>query len=153
MARMSTILIIGAVTVAVGAGVVYYSYKKGLFKKKKIVKPICNLNVKNVQGTLPFTDVIGWFKSLRLDSQKATPFVALADQLENMIGAYFKSDIVFVYPPLPDDVFKDQGKKRILLGVYDENIDEVSHALLIVADAFDQKTLDVLGNESLIVLS
>ena len=30
MARMSTILILGAVTVAVGAGVVYYGYKKGL---------------------------------------------------------------------------------------------------------------------------
>lgn len=35
MARMSTILILGAVTVAVGAGVVYYGYKKGLFKKKR----------------------------------------------------------------------------------------------------------------------
>lgn len=150
---MSTILIIGAVTVAVGAGVVYYSYKKGLFKKKKVVKPICNLKVKDVQGTLSFPNVVGWFKSLHLDPQKNTPFVALADQLENMIGSYFKSDNVFVYPPLPDDVFKDQSKKRLLLGVYNEETDEVSNAMLIVADAFDEKTLEVLGNESLVALS
>ena len=122
MARMSTILILGAVTVAVGAGVVYYGYKKGLFKKKKTVKPICNLNIKKVEGTLAFTDVVGWFKSLSLNPQKDTPFVALADQLENMVGSYFKSDNVIVYPPLPDDVFKEQNKKRLLLGVYDEEV-------------------------------
>ena len=153
MARMSTILILGAITVAVGAGVVYYGYKKGLFKKKKTVKPICNLNIKKVEGTLAFTDVVGWFKSLSLNPQKDTPFVALADQIENMVGSYFKSDNVIVYPPLPDDVFKEQNKKRLLLGVYDEEVGEVKNAQMIIVDAFDEKTLEVLGNESLVVLS
>lgn len=51
MARMSTLLIVGAVTVAVGAGVVYYGYKKGVFKKKsKNVKQICNLEIKKIEG-------------------------------------------------------------------------------------------------------
>lgn len=71
MARMSTLLIVGAVTVAVGAGVVYYGYKKGVFKKKsKNVKQICNLEIKKIEGALSFTDVVGWFKKLSLDSQK-----------------------------------------------------------------------------------
>ena len=102
---------------------------------------------------MAFTDVVGWFKSLSLNPQKDTPFVALADQIENMVGSYFKSDNVIVYPPLPDDVFKEQNKKRLLLGVYDEEVGEVKNAQMIIVDAFDEKTLEVLGNESLVVLS
>lgn len=154
MARMSTILIMGAVTVAVGAGVVCYSYKKGLFKKRtKSIKPMSNLSIKQIEGTLSFGDVVGWFKTLSLDKEKDTPFIALADKLEDMITSYFKSDNIIVYPPLPDGIFEDQDKKRLLLGVYDEKNDEVSNALLLVADSFDSKTLEVLGEESLVVLS
>ena len=92
MARMSTLLIVGAVTVAVGAGVVYYGYKKGVFKKKpKSVKQISNLEIKKINGTLSFMDVVGWFKKLSLDSQKDTPFVALADKFEEMFTTYFLS--------------------------------------------------------------
>lgn len=92
MARMSTLLIVGAVTVAVGAGVVYYGYKKGVFKKKpKNVKQISNLEIKKINGTLSFMDVVGWFKKLSLDSQKDTPFVALADKFEEMFTTYFKT--------------------------------------------------------------
>lgn len=154
MARMSTILIMGAVTVAVGAGVVCYSYKKGLFKKKtKSIKPMSNLSIKQIEGTLSFGDVVGWFKTLSLDKEKDTPFIALADKLEDMITSYFKSDNIIVYPPLPDGILEDQNKKRLLLGVYDEKNDEVSNALLLVADSFDAKTLEVLGEEALVVLS
>lgn len=71
MARMSTLLIVGAATIAVGAGVVFYGYKKGFFKNKsKSVKQIHNLEIKKIEGTLSFSDVVGWFKKLSLDSQK-----------------------------------------------------------------------------------
>ena len=154
MARMSTILIMGAVTVAVGAGVVYYSYKKGLSKKKaKNVKPMSNLSIKRIEGTLSFGDVVGWFKTLSLDKKKDTPFVALADKFEDIMTSYFKSDNIIVYPPLPEGILEDQNKKRLLLGVYEEESEEVSNALLLVADSFDAKTLEVLGKESLVVLS
>ena len=154
MARMSTLLIVGAVTVAVGAGVVYYGYKKGIFKKKpKNVKQISNLEVKKINGTLSFMDVVGWFKKLSLDPQKDTPFVALADKFEEMFTTYFKTENMIVYPPLPGDTFNGPDNKRLLLGVYDEKANEINKALLIIADAFDEKTLEVLGNESLVVLS
>lgn len=154
MARMSTLLIVGAVTVAVGAGVVYYGYKKGVFKKKsKNVKQICNLEIKKIEGALSFTDVVGWFKKLSLDSQKDTPFVALADKFEEMFASYFKTENMMVYPPLPNDTFNRPDNKRLLLGVYDEKANEINKALLIIADAFDEKTLEFLGNESLVVLS
>ena len=39
------------------------------------------------------------------------------------------------------------------VGVYDEKTDEITKSLLIIADAFDEKTLEVLGNEPLVVLS
>lgn len=154
MARMSTILIVGAGVVVVGAAAAYYSYKKGLFQKQtKSVKPMSNLSVKQIEGTLSFGDVVGWFKSLSLDKEKDTPFIALADQVEDMITSYFKSDNIIVYPPLPDGILEDQDKKRLLLGVYDEKSQEVSNAMLLVADSFDAKTLEVLGEEKLVVLS
>lgn len=149
---MSTILIMVAVTVAVVAGVVYYSYNKGLFKKK-CTKPMLNLSIKQIEGTLSFGDVVGWFKALSLDKEKDTPFIALADKFEDMITSYFKSDNNIVYPPLPNGILEDKDKKRLLLGVYDEKAEEVSNALLLVADSFDAKTLEVLGEESLVVLS
>lgn len=153
MARMSTILIVGAGVVVVGAAAAYYSYKKGLFQKQtKSVKPMSNLSVKQIEGTLSFGDVVGWFKSLSLDKEKDTPFIALADQVKE-ITSYFKSDNIIVYPPLPDGILEDQDKKRLLLGVYDEKSQEVSNAMLLVADSFDAKTLEVLGEEKLVVLS
>lgn len=154
MARMSTLLIVGAATVAVGAGVVFYGYKKGFFKKKsKSVKQIHNLEIKKIEGTLSFSDVVGWFKKLSLDSQKDTPFVALADKFEEMFTSYFKTENMMVYPPLPNGTFNGPNNKRLLLGVYDEETDEITKSLLIISDAFDEKTLEVLGNEPLVVLS
>ncbi len=151
---MSTILIIVAVTVAAVAGVVYYCYTKGLFNKKtKSTKAMSNLSIRQIEGTLSFGDVVGWFKTLHLDKEKDIPFIALADKLEDMITSYFKSDNNIVYPPLPDGILEDKDKKRLLLGVYDEKDDEVSNALLLVADSFDAKTLEVLGEESLVALS
>ncbi len=151
---MSTILIVGAGVVAVGAAAAYYSYKKGLFQKQaKSVKTMSNLSVKQIEGTLSFGDVVGWFKSLSLDKEKDTPFVALADKFEDTFGSYFKSATKMAYPPLPDDILNDQDKKRLFIGVYDEKTDEVSNALLIVADSFDAKTLEVLGKEPLVVLA
>lgn len=151
---MSLFLVVGAATVAVGAGVVFLVYKKGVFKKKpKNVKQICNLEIKKIEGTLSFMDVVGWFKKLSLNSQKDTPFVALADKFEEMFTTYFKTENLMVYPPLPGDTFNGPNHKRLLLGVYDEEAGEINKALLIIADAFDEKTLEVLGNESLVVLS
>ena len=154
MARMSTLLIVGAATIAVGAGVVFSGYKKGFFKNKsKSVKQIHNLEIKKIEGTLSFSDVVGWFKKLSLDSQKDTPFVALADKFEEMFTSYFKTENMIVYPPLPNVTFNGPNNKRLLLGVYDEKTDEITKYLLIIADAFDEKTLEVLGNEPLVVLS
>ena len=154
MGRMSTIIICGTVGVAVGLGAVYYGYKKGLLKKEsKPIKPISNLKIKQLEGALSFGDVVGWFKMLSLKKEKDIPFIALADKSEEMIASYFKPDNIIVYPPLPDGMLEDPSKKRLLLGVYDEETDEVSNALLLVADSFDEKTLEVLGEESLVVLS
>lgn len=79
--------------------------------------------------------------------------MALADKFEEMFTTYFKTENMIVYPQLPGDTFNGPDNKRLLLGVYDEKADEINKALLIIADAFDEKTLEVLGNESLVVLS
>ena len=80
MARMSTLLIVGAVTVAVGAGVVYYGYKKGVFKKNpKNVKQISNLEIKKINGPLSFMDVVGKIKKLSRASQRRQSMNSTAD--------------------------------------------------------------------------
>ena len=154
MARMSTLLVFGALAAAAGAGAVYYGFKKGIFKKKpKTVKQLGNLEIKKIEGTLSFADVVSWFKKLSLDPHKDTPFVALADKFEEIFSSYFKNENTIVYPQLPDDTLKESNNKRLLLGVYDEKSDEITKALLVIADAFDEKTLEIMGNEPLVVLS
>ena len=151
---MSTLLVFGALAAAAGAGAVYYGFKKGIFKKKpKTVKQLGNLEIKKIERTLSFADVVSWFKKLSLDPHKDTPFVALADKFEEIFSSYFKTENTIVYPQLPDDTLKESNNKRLLLGVYDEKSDEITKALLVIADAFDEKTLEIMGNEPLVVLS
>lgn len=140
MARMSTGLIFG-VAAAIGAGVIYYSYKNSRSRGEKTVKPIDNLDMKEIDGILAFPDVVGWFKQLQLNPKNDTPFIALADKVENVIGPYFKSETKFCYPSSQNDDFRSKDKKRLLLGVYNEATDEITHALIIEADAFDDLSL------------
>ena len=147
MARMSTLLIVGAVTVAVGAGVVYYGYKKGVFKKKpKNVKQISNLEVKKINGTLSFMDVVGWFKKLSLDPQKDTPFVALADKFEEMNNRYIASS---KNVEITEDI--GYGKGYTLAGKeFDEclrKIVQMNYGLVLISHAVDKTFTDESGKE------
>lgn len=90
-----------------------------------------------VQGILNFAkDVVGWFKKIyNLDQEKDTPFIADASKFKDMLKT----------APV-----KNVG---IFQGVYDEEQDEIREHRYIDADAVDNKTKSVLGNDSLVVLS
>ena len=96
---------------------------------KQIVKRVIN-------GIFNFlADCVNWIKSLRLKKNKHIPFVADAKSFKEM---------------LKTAPTKDFG---IFQGVYDEDIDEITHHQFIEADAVDATTRETLGNEDLVVLT
>lgn len=97
---------------------------------------LTNIVRKVIRGILKFaTEVVNWFKSLSLDKDKHTPFIADAEQFKDMLKTAPKKDV------------------GIFEGVYDEEADEIVANRYLEADEVDQKTKEVLGNEPLVVLS
>lgn len=68
-------------------------------------------------------------------SSSYTPFIANASEFKEMLKTAPKKDV------------------GIFEGVYNEETDEITANRYLDADEVDQKTKNVLGNESLVVLS
>ena len=103
---------------------------------KAAFRYVVNLVRKVVHGILNFVkEVVDWFKSLSLNPQVDTPFIADAKEFKEML--------------------KTAPKKKVGIfeGVYNEETDEIISNRYLDADEVDQKTKDVLAGESLVVLS
>ena len=103
---------------------------KKLSKKEKISPP-----VKTIYGSVNFMEVVNYFKSLKLDKEKHIPFVAKAEAFKEMLK------------------FEPKKQVALFIGVFDEKSNEIIHPQIIESDELDAKTLEVLGNEHLVVLS
>lgn len=90
-----------------------------------------------IRGVLNFAaNVVGWFKKIRdLDQTVDTPFLADASQFKEMLKTAPTKNV------------------GIFQGVYNEETDEITHNQYIEADALDDKTREVLGNEPIVVLN
>ncbi len=139
---MNTYLIIGIVVVVLGVIIgILLSKKKTeeltlLEKVKKANIMGVDVSVKTIDGTINFADVVGWFKSLKLDKEKDIPFVGNANAFKDMLQN-----------------FEQKKSVALFIGVFDEKSDKIIHSQIIEADDFDQKTREVLGSEDLVVLS
>lgn len=103
---------------------------------KAAFRYIVNLVRKVIQGVLNFfKEVVVWFKSLNLNPQKDTPFIADASEFKEMLKTAPKKNV------------------GIFEGAYNEEEDEIVSHRYLDADELDQQTKDVLGKESLVVLS
>ena len=103
---------------------------------KAAFRYIVNLVRKVINGILNFAkEVVDWFKSLSLNPQKDTPFIADAKKFKDMLKT------------------APEKKVGIFEGVYKEEKDEITAHRYLDADELDQKTKDVLENEPLVVLS
>ncbi len=102
-----------------------FQWLKQLFVK--IIKGIVNF----------FGHVVNWFKSLSLNQQTDIPFLINAKSPE------FK------------EMLKNAPQKNVGLfqGVYNEQTEEITHHEYLAADSVDQQTVNVLGTESMVVLS
>lgn len=142
---MKTSAVIAIVAlVALGGGAILYASKrakqgKGKAKSEfpKTIPFVGEVN-SSVIDTLDFSNVVGWFKNIKyLDQKRHVPFIAKAEAepIKSMI------------------TFEPKKKYSVFLGVYDETTDEVIEHHLIHADELDEKTQQVFGNETFVVLN
>lgn len=105
---------------------------------KEAIGFIKQLFVRIINGVINFFNhVVGWFKSLSLNQQVDIPFVI------NAKDPQFKA-------MLKNAPVRNVG---VFEGVYNEQTDEITHHEYLAADAIDSKTREVMGTESLVVLS
>ncbi len=104
------------------------------FLKKQ--KPQIPVNIDRVD-TLSLEDVVGWFKSLNLDSSKHTPFIC------NNISLFNLKLTQELTPPY------------VLLGVYDENKNSLAPYRLLELKSIDSSLKEMLDKspKGLVVLS
>lgn len=130
MGKMSsTLLIIGGLALA---GVAYYSYKRRQLHAKKspqealdeFVAAIHPSDIETVDQ-LQMLDVVNYFKGLHLKQGEHVPFLAKTNR-----------DTATVY----------------ILGVYEESSEEFKDFKVIAPKTVDDKVLEVIGNERLVVL-
>lgn len=128
-------LIVGALLICVA--LVSYSSRK-----RKGTIALDNIEKKRIEGVLNFENVIGWFKTLHLDKETDSPFIANPkerDSLKEKMGVTINLQL-------------SSENKYLLLGVFNSKDNKITHSLLIEADSFDSKTIEVLGNEPFVVL-
>ncbi len=131
---MKTITIILGIA-AIG-GAAYY------INKKKSVGQFLTSNVKVIDGTLDFNDVVAYFKSKNLKKGSDVPFIAR----DGAMGQFVKK----THKRFPKGKV---GYLTIVLGVYNEIDEKVTHGQILYVKELDERIKEVFGNEELIVLS
>ena len=131
-------LISWVVLIALGAGVVAASVMASL-KKKNPLSCLLNeeIDASKIQRVkdVKFDDITGWYKTHNLVQGIDIPFLAKGDVL-----------------PVNKNIQINENEKCVCLGIYNEKLDEITDLQIIIAEAFEQKILDLLKNEQLVVL-
>lgn len=108
-------------------------------KKSKKGQEKIEYSISIVDDVLKMSDVVAYFKSLSLNQDLHTSFLALElDVLQSLISK--------------DDLQKD-GYKTIILGVYEKSFDTIKYSRVIHCKDFDEKINEIMGKEKFVVLS
>lgn len=130
------------IIIAVVICVFFYTYSAKV--KSSHLVSLKDIEKKTVDGVISFNDIVGWFKNIKnLDMENDVPFMANPLQKECLKE---KMQIII-------NVNITEGKKAILLGVYNQKENKLTSSCLLEADSFDEKTLDTFGNEPFVVLA
>ena len=128
-------IVITTVAVAAAGGLLYFFYKKGSQGRYFCIN---NENSETVDGELKMSDVVNYLKLRRLSQDKHTPFMA---KLSNSkIRGMVKGDL-------------KQGYEAIFIGVYNNKTNEIEIMHVFFAKSLDQQIIELMGDETLIVLS
>ncbi len=119
------------VGVAIGLGIIAVgAFVYAVCKRKE---PLLE---ETVEGDLKLEDVVAYFKTLSMVKGKQIPFLALPGE-EKLKVMNIKSN----------------KSKVLILGVYNNDKDSLNPMKIVYADGFDEELTEVLGNETLVVLS
>lgn len=123
----STLLVIGGIALV---GVAYYSYQrrksqKTVSKEELVNSLVAKMTSESVEK-LSLSDVVNYFKGLRLKKGIEIPFIA--------------------------STTKD-GKRSFLLAVYNEGTNAIDNGKLLSPESIDNELRNVIGNETFVVLS
>jgi len=143
---MSEKILLGVLSAAVLACGAYYIIKNNISKTNNDLK----LDRRSIDGTLSFDDIVSWFKGLNLERENDIPFICFADKFQDLIKEKFNLNIPESHI---ETLFESDKKARLVLGVYNERRNALSHLTLLESDQLDEKTLQVLGDESMVVLN
>lgn len=122
------------VGVAIGLGIIAVgAFVYAVCKRKE---PLLE---ETVEGDLKLEDVVAYFKTLSMVKGKQIPFLALPGE-EKLKVINIKS-------------IKSNKSKVLILGVYNNDKDSLNPMKIVYADGFDEELTEVLGNETLVVLS
>lgn len=162
------ITIIILVIAALVAAIAFFLLGRKKQEGKKAYKPgnsvFSQKNIIDKADKIVFTDVVAYFKGLSLIKGQDTPFIAKAnaEELKPTIEAITKIEEEGTpskengEPSLEENpvyTSKDFNDTTLFLGTLNEKNGEVENVKIIIAESFDEKTKDVLGNESLVVLN
>lgn len=119
------------VGVAIGLGIIAVgAFVYAVCKRKE---PLLE---ETVEGDLKLEDVVAYFKTLSMVKGKQIPFLALPGEE--------KLKVINI---------KSNKSKVLILGVYNNDKDSLNPMKIVYADGFDEELTEVLGNETLVVLS
>lgn len=123
----NALLIIGGLALV---GVAYYSYQRRKNQKTVSKEELINSLVSKIDPEivekLALSDVVNYFKGLRLRKGIDTPFIASTSK---------------------------NGKKSYLLAVFNEETNEIANGKLISPESIDEDLNKIIGNETFVVLS
>ena len=128
-----------AIIVTVAICIIGYIVHKRKQNKKIILSPD-NTITSTIEGELPFSDVVSFFKTLNLKKGDDTPFIARkSEKTKDIFNTYNLQFEVVDY-------------KWLFIGVYNEKEESITNYKVIYAKSFDQQLEELLGNEDLVVL-
>lgn len=128
----NTILVTAAIIAAAGA-----AYIIARNRRMPKVYTLDNIKEETIEGTITLDDIVGLFKQQSLNPKEDTPFIAKGD-----LRKFFSNVKI-----------DKEGYKTILVGTYRNKKEECNPLILIHAKDFDDKIVEVFGNENLVVLS
>lgn len=126
--------IAGTVLVGGAVGSVIY------LKQNKIKSQIA-ATTEQIEGELQFEDVVAYFRSLNLNEEVDTPFLAIP------YSTQFKGLTHGMLPP------PKEGYKLLMLGVYNNDTDVINKYKFIYSLGWSEKLTEIMGDEPMVALS
>lgn len=138
--NMQTSLIIGLGIAATIAGAFYYYRIK---TKETRVKRFDLSGVKKefIDKEIHLEDIMEYLKSQNLNPNVHIPFIAQYEE-----GAINDLKLFF------ENINSEEGYQMLLIGIFDNNSENLSDIRVLYGKGFDSKLSGVIGNQTLIVL-